>query len=175
MTSDHYPQDLKQHDGSAAATNGLKKNKAEDLPPSYSSSPPDITAVFSNLRLGPSISIPTADECIAHLKLLEAFSQLREDVGTTDGLYGIRDDFIEPSAFQTEKECLELLAAMREKRWAIYVTNAVQRFQTYWKVCIQANARILSQVDMDREDIKDIADQGTPLTFTTDTLPPLGM
>ena len=152
-----------------------KKNTPEDLPPSYSSNPPDITTAFSNLRLSQSASIPTGDECIAHLKLLEAFSQLREDVGTTDGLYGIRDDFIEPSAFKTEKESVELLAAMREKRWAIYVTNAVQRFDIYWKVCIQADARMLAQVDMNSEDIKDIADWGTPLTFTTDTLPPLGM
>ncbi|MCJ1438696.1 hypothetical protein MMC27_008086 [Xylographa pallens] len=176
MTSGHYPQDRKQLDRSVAAMNNLgKKNTSEDLPPSYSSIPPDITTAFSNLRLGQSASIPTADECIAHLKLLEAFSLLREDVGTTDGLYGIRDDLIEPSAFKTEQEAAELLAAMREKRWAIYVTNAVQRFEIYWKVCIQADARMLAQVDMDSENIKDIADRGTPLTFTTDTLPPLDL
>ncbi|MCJ1389925.1 hypothetical protein MMC18_002782 [Xylographa bjoerkii] len=175
MTGDHHPQDRKRLDQSGAAMHGLEKNTPEDLPPSYSSVPPNITAAFSNLRLGRSAGIPTADECIAHLKLLEAFSQLREDVGTTDGLYGIRDDFIEPSSFRTEKETVELLTAMREKRWAIYVTNAVQRFEIYWKVCIQADARMLDQVDLDRPDIKDIADRGTPLTFTTDTLPPLDL
>ncbi|MCJ1293142.1 hypothetical protein MMC34_004695 [Xylographa carneopallida] len=154
---------------------GLGETKAEDLPPSYSSIPPDITAAFSNLRLGQSASIPTVDECIAHLKLLEAFSQLRDDIGTTDGLYGLYDNFIEPAALRTKKECVELLAAMREKRWAIYVTNAVQRFEIYWKVCIQADARMLDQVDLDREDIEYIADRGTPLTFTTDNLPPLDL
>ena len=175
MICDHHPQDRLQHDQGAAAMSGLGETKAEDLPPSYSSIPPDITAAFSNLRLGQSASIPTVDECIAHLKLLEAFSQLRDDIGTTDGLYGLYDNFIEPAALRTKKECVELLAAMREKRWAIYVTNAVQRFEIYWKVCIQADARMLDQVDLDREDIEYIADRGTPLTFTTDNLPPLGL
>ena len=170
----HYPQHSKQGDESGTTMSGLEKTTPSCPPPLYNSNPPDITAAFSNLCLGQSAGIPTIDECIAHLKLLEAFNQLRGDVGTTDGLYGIRDDFIDPNDYKTEKKYEEIRAAMREKRWAIYVTKAVERFQVYWRECIQADSEMLRQDDLDDPNVKGIVDGATPLTFTKDSLPPLG-
>jgi len=43
----------------------------------------DITAAFSNLNLArphDKLQKPTANQCLAHLKLLEAFHQLRQDI-----------------------------------------------------------------------------------------------
>ncbi|KAL8698090.1 MAG: hypothetical protein Q9201_006762 [Fulgogasparrea decipioides] len=112
----------------------------EELPP-YSAHPaqpcnvaPDLTAAFSELHLLGNPAKPTPDQCLDHLKLLEAFHQLREDVATTDGLYGIHDSFVDaiiPTEEETERA--QLLLKLREKRWAIYVTKAVWRYETWWK------------------------------------------
>ena len=144
-----------------------------DSPPSYSAETPDITAAFSNLRLDEKADKPTVDECLAHLKLLEAFSQLREDIGTADGLYGIQDDFA--SALDVEPRT-EALAKMREKRWAVFVTRAVDRFEVYWKNCIQPDAPMLRQVpDLNAPSFEDDFASKVVLQFNADNLPPLGM
>jgi len=143
-----------------------------DSPPSYSTETPDITAAFSNLRLGTKADKPTIDECIAHLKLLEAFSQLREDIGTTDALYGIQDDFASPLPAERRTESL---ARMREKRWAVFVTRAVDRFAVYWQNCIQPDARMLRQTDVDSSQFGDGYGSSAALEFDVNNLPPLGM
>ena len=50
-----------------------------DAPPAYAEAEEDIITTFSNLNLNnPDTSLPSPDRIIAHLKLLEAFHQLRE-------------------------------------------------------------------------------------------------
>lgn len=81
-------------------------------PPSYTSTlTPDLTAGFSNLNLRNEDVKPTVDQCIAHLKLLEAFYQLREDIGSHDGLYGIRDELLPVDV--TEERRTVLLVKVR--------------------------------------------------------------
>ena len=71
--------------------------KYQSPPPAYiantsgetNANPQNLTAAFSNLKLDDSI-IPNPDQCIAHLKLLEAFHQLREDTALHDGLFNIQ-------------------------------------------------------------------------------------
>lgn len=78
---------------------------------------------------------PTPDQCLAHLKLLEAFHRLRENIATTDGLYGIHDHFVDdiyPGA-GFDKERAQLLLQLREKRWAIHVTNAERRYAVWFE------------------------------------------
>lgn len=78
---------------------------------SYDASAPDITAGFSGLTFGQRPSAkPTRDQCIAHLKLLECFHELRETIATTDCLV--------PS-YLDERGHAALLTKIREKRWAI--------------------------------------------------------
>ena len=144
------------------------------LPPSYdavSTSPPDLTAAFSSLRLGPSGSKPTADQCIAHLKMLEAFSQLREEVSTTDGLYGLKDSLVPFT--NDEQKMSQSLAKVREKRWAVYVTIAAQRFIRYWDIT-QPGSVMLTQARTQSPMYANVTDQGSPINFTQDNLPPLG-
>nr|OQO18597.1 hypothetical protein B0A51_12085 [Rachicladosporium sp. CCFEE 5018] len=90
--------------------------------------PPDITAGFSNLSLsGPSTDkLPTVDETIAHLKLLECFYRLRQIVGKTDGAFSVSNSPV-PADAQRD----ELLVELAEKRWAIYVARAVDRFDNW--------------------------------------------
>ena len=134
---------------------------------------PDITAAFSKLNLAPSAK-PTSDVCIAHLKLLEAFHQLREDVACEDGLFGIRDAFAD--AAQSDQPRAQLLAKIREKRWQVYVTKASQRFERWWITCVEPNEekdRLLAQSKMSSI-FEQSPDRGGQLEWSKDELPPLG-
>ena len=119
----------------------------------------DTISTLSNPVLKGSFSIPTLSDCIAHLRLLEAFFLLREDISTTDDLYNIRDDFIPPTA--TEQQKNQLLAKIREKRWAIYVTNASLRFDRWWKTCTGSKGGGSKH-------------KAAPLNLNQHNLPPLG-
>lgn len=87
--------------------------------------------------------------CLVHLKLLHAIQNMKEDVGYTDGLFGIWDSLVTDSkglAFDsiplpagtnttkmTENDKRQiLLSKLREKRWAIFVARAVDRYETWW-------------------------------------------
>ena len=142
-------------------------------PPSYAENDPnvfDTTAAFSNLKLNASRT-PTADQCIAHLKLLEAFHQLREDIALTDGLFGICDDFADTKVTAPEKA--ELLVKIREKRWAVYVARAAKRFEKWWTACVEPNAQMLKQRDIPATFSQKVH-MGNCLDFDCDNLPPLG-
>lgn len=71
--------------------------------------PPSMTAGFSNLKLSDAatsdMALPEVDETIAHLKVLEAFSRLRQRVGSCDGTFGIRDEWVRGSASQVSRLC----------------------------------------------------------------------
>ena len=153
---------------------GLPTSSNESPPPSYTVNDenpiPDITAAFANLRLGSS-GKPTSDQCIAHLKLLEAFHQLREDVATQDGLFGIQDDFV-PSTLD-DRQRANLLAKIREKRWAVYVAKAAERFRCWWDSIIEPNARKLKQKDIPMV-FKQQNQIGQTSKFDKESLPPLG-
>ena len=149
--------------------------KDHSPPPAYSSeaasindsAPPDITAAFSNLNLTGS-SFPTPDQCIAHLKLLESFHQLREDVALRDCLFGIKDAFV-PQDESKERQA-EILRMIREKRWAVYVAKAAQRFKSWWTLCVQPQAtRTTQSSSMVNEMAAD-----KKLNFQAHDLPPLG-
>lgn len=137
-------------------------------PPAYNIDPPDITAAFSSLKLEDSDK-PTPDQCIAHLKLLEAFHQLREDVATNDGVFDLRDDFVPEGLDQQQRA--ETLLKIREKRWAIYVSKAAKRFEKWWQVSVEPGVEMLSQKAMAEEHFDR---DRHPLFLSKETLPPLG-
>ena len=147
-------------------------SKQESPPPSYSSDPRDLTAAFSDLKLDRSSAIPTANQCEAHLKLLEAFSQLREDIGTNNGLYGLSDDLAAGAASNGRQD---VLIKIYEKRWAVYVTRAASRFERWWNVSIEPGSRMLQQDDLASPGFFAGTTTGLkPLAISKDNLPPLG-
>ena len=166
--------------GEMLDTSGLPKalpdfhdTSKNSRPPSYAendSNVPDITAAFSNLNLDASRT-PTADQCIAHLKLLEAFHQLREDIALKDGLFGISDNFADTKG--TAQEKAELLVKIREKRWAVYVARAAKRFERWWKQCVEPNAQMLKQREIPAAFSQKLH-MGNCLDCHCDNLPPLG-
>jgi hypothetical protein len=113
-----------------------------------------------DLNFQPSpLEIPTPAECIAHLKLLHAFAKMRHDVGNCGGLYGIGISEVDGagvSAVWNGESSLGgaheqnagsdahappngnavagagLAERLRDKRWAVFVTKAVNRYEKWW-------------------------------------------
>lgn len=144
----------------------------QEPPPAYSLHSSDLTAAFSNLTLKPADSNPTPDQCIAHLKLLEAFHQLREDVATTDGLFGINDSLT--PADEADARRINILRQIREKRWAVYVTRAVMRFEKWWQMSIEPAAEMIQQKDLWRKFLPTVHGTENSWMMDRDHLPPLG-
>ena len=145
----------------------------EEAPPSYSDEDVNISAAFSTLNLSATRNIlPSSDECIAHLKLLEAFYYLKEDVISKDGLFGIHDDII-PDGVSIETVG-DILSRKGEKRWAIFVVKAVQRFETWFQKQIQPSASKFTMKEMVEKSYQNIAFNARPLKMNADELPPLG-
>ncbi|KAK9472022.1 uncharacterized protein V1510DRAFT_418417 [Dipodascopsis tothii] len=80
---------------------------------------------------------PAVDDIMAHLKLLETLAQLRRDIYLHDGLFGLWD--AEASAADSAIGRHKIKRALREKRWAAYVTMAVQRFEIWWNRAVAAD------------------------------------
>lgn len=88
-----------------------------------------LTGAVTNLKLNDLNStendcFPTPGQAIAHLELLTAFSNLRKDVRGRDGLFDLWDNDANSSVTIEE---------IQEKRWAVFVTAAVERFTIWWK------------------------------------------
>jgi hypothetical protein len=120
---------------------------SEPPPPGYQAdddgvAPPDYTAGFTNLSISdaPSSDIPSVNETIAHLKTLECFSRLRQTIASTDGLFGIHNaiivDIARSSNLASGEGVDELLPKLAEKRWAIYISRAVDRFHAWVSVAV---------------------------------------
>jgi hypothetical protein len=174
-------------------------------PPSYveqaprQEPPPDLSARLAQLDLNPinlagSTATPqinvTPDQCTAHLKLLEAFNQLREDIGNTDGLFGINSPTFNEKEEKSEKspqkgQDMHALAEVRvrEKRWAVFVARAVDRFEKWWDTCVPATLqgspceKLTSKVICEKKDLQNIALTGNAIVQlgARDHLPPIGM
>ncbi|KAF4996226.1 hypothetical protein FGRMN_4625, partial [Fusarium graminum] len=109
----------------------------------------DITAPFRDLLIEPNPAEPEPNSCLAHLRLLFAFEALKEDIGYTDGLWGIWDtrsdgniqvrengDVIENPFYADyapdDEDKAKSLSKLREKRWALYVARAANRYEAWW-------------------------------------------
>lgn len=153
-----------------------------DRPPAYTAretpaydDSPSLTAAFANLQLKEVADKPTIDQCLAHLKLLEAFHQLREDVATTDGLYGIDDGFIyavHPGQ-ENRTQQAALLLKLREKRWAIYVTKAAKRYERWWQKTTPTGTSMPTQHGLIGVYMTWGQNEGTA-RYHNNSLPPLG-
>lgn len=95
----------------------------------------------------PTAHTISKEQCIAHLKLLSAFAELRVTVSNTDGLFGIHNS--QADKFVDEKSKSIALARIREKRWAIYTSRAVDRYTTWWlKTPFPSDEKPLTTTDM---------------------------
>ncbi|KAI4869703.1 hypothetical protein F4820DRAFT_364305 [Hypoxylon rubiginosum] len=159
----------------------------EEAPPRYSfenEAPPveELNAAFSSLQFTSRSTEVTPDTCLAHLKLLHAFNALKEDVGYTDGLWGLYDSRIlshkdkKSNAVQNnlklDDETGKRLAGLREKRWALFIARAVDRYEAWWEKISMA---YLMEDDMEGESEKysGFISNKSPLAWAENILPPL--
>ncbi|PNP42296.1 hypothetical protein TGAMA5MH_05978 [Trichoderma gamsii] len=117
----------------------------------------DVNAAFLNLSFESSITDHldiryniSEDACLAHLKLLHAIQSMKEEVGYTDGLWNLWNDrgkwaldelradadwstirMLEKSNAKTVTQVGH--SRIREKRWALFVARAVDRYETWWR------------------------------------------
>ncbi|KAH7010993.1 hypothetical protein EDB80DRAFT_383537 [Ilyonectria destructans] len=154
--------------------------------------PPGLTASFEDLDLGSTPRDPDPNTCLAHLRLLFAFQNLKEEIGYTDGLWGLWDTRADGDMQVTKEGKVEekipihsktevpkdkhlLLSKIREKRWALFVARAVDRYEAWWKSLVEGPA--LTEDDMNSPDSPAYAQfpssrQG-PRYWAERSLPPL--
>lgn len=140
--------------------------------------PAELNAAFANLDIPVTPpEFPSPEHCLAHLKLLNVFHALKEDTGYTDGLFGLWDAKCE---VLEGKERDKALAMTREKRWALYLARAVERFEEWWvKVLCPREAddggrRLLWKEMVDvNSGLLQFPYRGGTQVWTADMLPPV--
>ncbi|KAL7620771.1 hypothetical protein AAE478_009769 [Parahypoxylon ruwenzoriense] len=181
-----------------AGSPGLgEKNISEELPrytatgndrlpssqPLPSAAVDELTSAFSSLNLPSWTEDVNPDTCLAHLKLLSAFQSLKEDVGYTDGLWDLFDarvlqqqHDVNPKAVENglklDDEAGMALARLREKRWALFVARAVDRYEAWWR---KLSKSYLTELDFERDSERygGFTYRGNPLSWGENILPPL--
>ncbi|KAL1983396.1 hypothetical protein VTN96DRAFT_10378 [Rasamsonia emersonii] len=119
----------------------------------------------------PTESTVAKDQCIAHLKLLAAFADLRDAVSCDDGLFGIYD--AQADKFASQQDRFRALARIREKRWAVYTARAVDRFTSWWSTCVPTWGDPPTLLDLTDPKYLDITNPGDRIVWTRDKMPPL--
>ncbi|KAK1569831.1 uncharacterized protein LY79DRAFT_674384 [Colletotrichum navitas] len=164
-------------DGRRPHTDGRRPHTEADVA--------DIRATFSFLRLGTQRG-PDVDSCLAHLKLLYAIQTLKDEVGYTDGLWDLWDVRAGPlpgseaeeqsgSSKDSEDRAKKTLAMIREKRWAVYLARAVDRYETWWKTLSEGRLREPEMRNVDKFPGKYVKfpDGRKDYPWDVDNLPPL--
>lgn len=155
-------------------------------PPAYGEveSGANLTFAFEKLCLSDTPSDPSPETCLVHLKLLFAIQAMKEDVGYTDGLWGLWDSragplnpSVQSVAEKTQDNQLQLLSQLREKRWALFVARAVERYRAWWKLF---GGRPLREDDMAVKDSSFYIEfpgrvGSKPMDWREEMLPPLGL
>lgn len=145
-----------------------------DAPPSYDEQQklPQIPPLNLSDPGPPTKSTVSKDQCIAHLKLLAAFADLRDAVASDDGLFGIYD--AQADRFVSQQDRFRALARIREKRWAVYIARAVDRFTSWWSICVPTYGDPPTLLDLTDPKYLDITSPADRIVWTRDNMPPLG-
>lgn len=140
----------------------------EEEPPPYS--PPN-TLQFSDPG-PPTTHTLNNEQCVAHLKLLSAFANLRMSVSDTDGLFGLHNSQAEE--FLSEESKSLALSRIREKRWAIYTSRAVDRYTTWWLKNPFPSDQPISTTDLRTPRYSEVTEGLKNFQWQPQHLPPLG-
>ncbi|OLN85440.1 hypothetical protein CCHL11_08010 [Colletotrichum chlorophyti] len=141
----------------------------------------NVTAAFASLKFGTQ-NDPDVDSCLAHLKLLYAIQTLKEEIGYTDGLWDLWDTRAGPnpssdegSSTNSDDHVKAILAKLREKRWAVFLARAVDRYETWWKTLSSERLREDQMGGSDKFADKYVgfAEGSEDFPWTRDNLPPL--
>ncbi|KAH8693824.1 hypothetical protein BGW36DRAFT_361660 [Talaromyces proteolyticus] len=160
--------------------NGKKQSPVPDakneILPAYKEEPvePVILDIppLTFVEPGPSATTTVSrDQCILHLKLLAAFAELRAAISSDDGLFGIYDE--QANRFVEEQFKIRALARIREKRWAIYTSRAVDRYTDWWFNSVLSTGKPTTVADMLYSKYSLITKKMPSLNWEAKNLPPL--
>lgn len=130
-----------------------------------------LPSALSTLALLPPSSTPNVDTCLAHLKLLYVFEKLKVRIGMTNGLWDIWDSRAYNAGSDAARDPKDVLALLREKRWALYVARAVGRYEAWWSIFVPD---MLTDSDMVEGKEKYLNfTESQPTIWREDMLPPL--
>lgn len=143
----------------------------DDTPPPYEDIiQPPIPQLDPSKRAGlPHSSTVTPDQCAAHLKFLGALADLRDSVANHDGLFGINDS----SADRFPDFNNDARARIREKRWAVYTTRAVDRYTAWWNSLPDYGTCPTIETLQTRE-YDQLTECKTQVCLNENSMPPLG-
>ena len=163
---------------------GLNSAEKSAAPPPYSLEPSADGGLVNQTQglllsgLDVDTPLPTLHKTIAHLKLLHAIQALRNKVSSEDGLYGIKDNC--NITYGADDEMLQAIRAkLAEKRWAVFVAQAVDRFTVWWDMLkIQKDIKSLRLAQM-QPVIGEMSDMvmhppKIKLSWTEGLMPPIG-
>ncbi|KAK6216512.1 hypothetical protein LQW54_003518 [Pestalotiopsis sp. IQ-011] len=152
-----------------------RRQTTADSPPAYPigprgsvAGPSRLNSVFSNLSLSDAPRHPEVGTCLVHLRLLYTFHNLKDDVGFSNGLFGLWDARYPASPSNPSKA----LAAVREKRWALFVARAVDRYEAWWN---SLGGQFLTERDMEKDRTRylNFMANWEPMNLSEDNMPPL--
>lgn len=185
----------KPKDKEAASDTDSKPLPSDDAPPAYAAqtstdgsapSPGDqLVLELGNLHVSTSCEVPDSNTCLAHLRFLFAVHALKEDIGYTDGLWGLWDSHAlgsfepklpdgQPQPETEQKRVQARLSLVREKRWSLFVTRAVDRYTAWWNTFPKV---MLQQKDMAEQNsprYSAFPTDSRPMSWNQDMVPPLG-
>jgi hypothetical protein len=123
--------------------------------------------------------MPTAPTLVAHLRLLHAFEALKSSIGYRNGLWSIYDSRArKPRADGTLVEEMSVLVKLREKRWAVYLGRAVDRYVAWWESFVPERLlesdMLKSHKEGEPNEKYGTFMQGDGIAWTAEMLPPLG-
>ncbi|KAF6818890.1 alpha-ketoglutarate-dependent sulfonate dioxygenase [Colletotrichum plurivorum] len=145
----------------------------------------DLSTTFTTLTLSSSPT-PTPDACLAHLRLLTALQRLKTETGYRSDLWEIHDSraaTANPSPANLKAADVgasaqlneDILVKLREKRWAVYVARAADRYASWWASFVPDMLLERDMVDPGpgREDRYEGFTGSRPMVWNADMLPPL--
>lgn len=162
-----------------ALVNGSEiKDQADQRPPSYENDEQQLYIALPKLNLGQSKDIDsivstktvTRDQCVAHLKFLAVLADLRDSISNQDGLFGLFDS----QADKFAEEAAQAKARIREKRWAVYVARAVDRYEKWWFTALPRSRPFATMTDQESTNYEEITDCDMMILWDANNLPPIG-
>ncbi|KAJ5751827.1 hypothetical protein N7520_008744 [Penicillium odoratum] len=111
----------------------------------------------------------TGDQCVAHLKFLAVLADLRDYISNQDGLFGLSDS--QANKFPDDVD--QAKARIREKRWAVYVARAVDRYEKWWFAALPMSRPHATMTDQESANYEHITDCEMKILWDTDNLPPI--
>lgn len=117
-------------------------------------------------------STVTPDQCAAHLKFLAVLADLCDSISSQDGLFGIADS--QADNFEEGESRNEARAKLREKRWNVYISKAVNRFFAWWVKCLPQADPMPTISTLESFEYMNVATKDRESVWARTTMPPIG-